>query len=320
MYPFENEALIEREVHVFNYPCVLQTKCKPIIRYFNPGLYLFELYGAAGGTTNSDALTIQGGKGGYTRGAIQFYKKTKIYLFIGGKGTTATTGFAKGGWNGGGSGKVGLSQYQAAGGGGSTDIRIQCSSLFCRKLIAGGGGGAGFPSHNDIHLHGSGGSGGGSHGIDSSPYYLDINDNKGRGGNQTKGGKGGIDNTDTNPRRVPDGTLYYGGSMEDSESIFDSSCEGGGGGFYGGGAGAATGGGGGSGYVSDLFFSIGNYETQTIDGDSEFPDVHGNMIRGNNSSGVIKITVFSSCFVPFSYRSFITFYFKLFIFVIINKS
>ena len=313
-----DEAIYQKEVHIFYYPCEFQTNCKPIVRYFNPGLYLFELYGAAGGSTEKEGHLFYGGKGGYTRGAIQFYQRTKVYMFIGGKGTTATSGYAYGGWNGGGSGKTGGLNYMAAGGGGSTDIRIQCSSISCRQMIAGGGGGAGVPNVNGVDNMGYGGSGGGEIGVDSAPLYEDKTDNKGLGGTQHEGGKGG--KALGSSSLAPDGSLFYGGNMEFCTDYFESSCGGGGGGLYGGGAGAATGGGGGSGYISDLFFSIENYQNQTINGDSQFPDVNGTLITGNPSSGMIKITVFSLYFVPFSHYNSISISFKIFVLIFILYS
>ena len=296
-----NEELKIKEVHTFFYPCDSQAKCKPIVRYFSTGLYLFELYGAAGGTTSNEDKTFEGGKGGYTRAAIELTKRTKVYMYIGGKGTTSSNNLASGGWNGGGAGKVGEFLYEAAGGGGSTDIRFDCSLLSCRQLVAGGGGGAGTSAYEFIDTVGIAGHGGGLQGGDGSGYYVEGDQNKGEGGSQSGPGKGGNDTV--LPRKVPDGSLLYGGSMEDVDNniIFDSSCGGGGGGYYGGGAGAGTGGGGGSGYINDVFISIEGYEKETIDGGSDFPDVNGNFINGNPSSGIIKITSFSSYLIPLSF-------------------
>ena len=316
-----NEAITRKEVHIFYYPSELQTSCKPIIRYFSPGLYLFELYGDAGGSTEKGGKLYRGGKGGYTRGAIQFFQKTKVYMFIGGKGSTATTGFSYGGWNGGGSGKSGTLNYMSAGGGGSTDIRIQCSLKSCRSLVAGGGGGAGLTYVELINNAGYGGSGGGTEGLDGGAVFLENDENKGSGGKQDGGGIGGIDTTNSSPRKVPNGSLLNGGSMEDADPsvTFESSCGGGGAGYYGGGAGAATGGGGGSGYISDKFFSLDNFENITINGDSEFPSVDGSLITGNDSSGMIKITSYSNIFV-FSFKNSISISFRLFVLIYLIHS
>ena len=278
-------ALHKKEIHVFNYPCNLSTDCHPIIRFFNPGLYLFELYGAAGGSTSDRNEIYYGGKGGYTRAAYRFCQKTKVFLFIGGKGSTEKLGIAPGGWNGCGSGISGRYNLRSAGGGGSTDIRFRCSKIECRYLVAGGGGGAGNPYNPKSISQCHGGSGGGNNGTDGAHYWTETDDNPGKGGTQTSGGKGGVDYSEASPRTAPDGKKFYGGSILSTN--FYSSCSGGGSGYFGGGVGAATGGGGGSGYIHSSFFSLDEYPRITYDGNSQFPDVNGNLITGNPSNGIL---------------------------------
>ena len=212
-------------------------------KVFHPGLYLFELYGAGGGSTTYDGFIIEGGKGGYTRAAYRFYKNTKVYLAIGGMGSSAQ-GLAPGGWNGGGYGKSGYLNHVSAGGGGSTDIRFGCSSNQCRVLVAGGGGGAGNSESCIAGFDGRcfGGSGGGLNGTNGYPLHKDSSIQQGCGGTQSSPGLGGYDLGLGYSRKTPDGRFFFGGSMQNEQTIFDSSCGGGGSGYYGGGCGAATGG------------------------------------------------------------------------------
>ena len=310
--------LNKKEIHVFNYPCNLSTDCQPIIRHFNPGLYHFELYGAAGGSTSNANQIHYGGKGGYTRAAYRFYQKTKVFLFIGGKGSTAKSGIAQGGWNGGGSGISGSAKFEAAGGGGSTDIRIGCSKIDCRYLVAGGGGGAGTPSIPQDNRQCHGGSGGGNVGIDGSHFWNETDENPGKGGTQTTGGKGGVDISEPTIRIAPDGKKFEGGSI--LSTSFDSSCGGGGSGYFGGGVGAATGGGGGSGFIHRSFFSLDDYPNITLDGNSPFPDINGSLITGNPSNGKIKITVFYSQRVPLTISCQRSIHLTYFIFTLIELS
>ena len=83
--------------------------------------YLLEVWGAQGGNG--------GGRGGYSYGNIYLTKGTILYVYAGGSG-------ASGGFNGGGTSRVGK-------GGGASDIRIGTDSLYSRVIVAGGGGGHG---------------------------------------------------------------------------------------------------------------------------------------------------------------------------------
>ena len=92
------------------------------------------------------------GKGSYVSGIINFKTRTKLFLFIGAKGEDQTSlakgAYGKGGYNGGGNGGADLADNEkpesAAGGGGSTDIRIINSQTIVgwksRILVAAGGG------------------------------------------------------------------------------------------------------------------------------------------------------------------------------------
>lgn len=119
-----------------------------------PGKYYMECYGAQGG--GSDSNTSLGCKGGYVYGEYVITTKTKLYIFVGGRGTNGNgkidsaggggTVRNYGGYNGGGRAVGG-----GAGGGGMT--HISTTNNLCPKnsnggwnptgtlLVAGGGGG-----------------------------------------------------------------------------------------------------------------------------------------------------------------------------------
>ena len=70
-----------------------------------------------------------GGNGAYTYGELELQEGEVVYIYVGGEGgykAAGSTGYASGGWNGGGNGYVSRTNcsQQAAGGGGATDIRI----------------------------------------------------------------------------------------------------------------------------------------------------------------------------------------------------
>ncbi|MDR0817932.1 MAG: hypothetical protein LBN35_04775, partial [Clostridiales Family XIII bacterium] len=88
------------------------------------GHYKLETWGAQGGGNS-------GGKGGYSGGEIYLLKGTKLYIRVGGRGTTSAGGYNDGGNSGGGAGS----------GGGSSDIRIEQDQRLARVIVAGGGGG-----------------------------------------------------------------------------------------------------------------------------------------------------------------------------------
>lgn len=129
------------------------------------GRYLLEVWGASGAGNDpaSTVLGSRGGKGGYSKGIIQLTRGTKLYAYVGGKGTGSAGGF-----NGGGdAGPTGN------GGGGATDIRLiggvwnNASSLASRVIVAGGGGGADDTLASEVaggENDGSGGAGGGTNG------------------------------------------------------------------------------------------------------------------------------------------------------------
>lgn len=102
----------------FQYTGSVQTWTAP-----SSGYYLFEAYGAQGGSVNNKYV---GGKGGYTSGIKFLNAGDTIYVYVGGQGKS---------FNGGGTGAV-------TNGGGGTDFRFKGTEPTNRFLVAGGGGGA----------------------------------------------------------------------------------------------------------------------------------------------------------------------------------
>ena len=123
------------------------------------GTYKIQLWGAQGGASREDnrVSTVRvGGYGAYTAGMIELNKGQTIYIYVGGKGQDGVkSGYAKGGYNGGGRGDYDHSDDEGAGaGGGATDIRLtpgvwnDFASLKSRIMVAAGGGGTAWVSHS----------------------------------------------------------------------------------------------------------------------------------------------------------------------------
>lgn len=240
------------------------------------GIYNIEAWGAQGGgwyTSN------EGGKGGYTSGNIYLKAGDKLYLNVGGVGTSSCSDSSvacPGGYNGGGDG-TGDGQH-GTGGGGATSIAYQSgllSTLESNKdkvlIVAGGGGGSG--------TSGVAGAGGGKNGTDGYDSYNKTYTNgfTGTGASQTAPGYA-IQNKS------------YTGSFGKGSNFYNSGYggSGGGGGYYGGGGSdrGHGGAGGGSGYVST---SLNN--AKTIAGTESIPSHDGKTtITGNNGNGYIKIS------------------------------
>lgn len=283
----------------YNYPCSDTSSCHDVSVYLDPGIYVFEVFGASGGDGYRQGIdkTTIGGRGGYARGCISITKRTRVYMFIGGQGRTNNEGedFALGGFNGGGKGTVGQDNRPTGSGGGATDVRIGCKSLKCRKIIAGGGGGAGSPNGGSTADVGFGGSGGGSEGLDGKGHSSLSDNYRGTGGTQSGPGIGGS----AGGVKVNDGELGKGGFYHISR-FFDSSGGGGGGGYYGGGGSGAAGGAGGSGYLDQSLLKLNDITSILIDGDTPMTDLYGNSYIGNKGNGFIHVTVLSRKFVAFS--------------------
>lgn len=242
----------------------------------SPGSYQVELWGANGG----DALKGTGGKGGYTSGTLNVTMPMTYYIYVGGKGSTATAS-TPGGWNGGGSclGTYSGSNNGGTGGGG-TDIRTTENTTYANRIIVagGGGGGNGYSTYT-----GNGGDGGGltgSNGASSRGANY-----AGGGGSQTAGGSpatGGIIANSTA------GTLGVGGNYSGTATLGGTA---GGGGYYGGGSGHWGGaGGGGSSYIG-LEITGGATIQYNQTGFVANPDVTGNgMLRFTNTLSTNEIT------------------------------
>ena len=121
------------------------------------GTYKIQLWGAQGGASREDnrVSTVRvGGYGAYTAGMIELNKGQTLYIYVGGKGQDGVkSGYAAGGYNGGGRGDYDHSDDEAGGaGGGATDIRLTSgawndfASLKSRIMVAAGGGGTSWIS------------------------------------------------------------------------------------------------------------------------------------------------------------------------------
>jgi hypothetical protein len=188
------------------------------------GSYQIEAWGADGGTNPTN--TGIAGKGGYSKGDITLQTATKLYIYVGGKGSHSAQPL--GGFNSG-NGTTKTNLANSTGGGGASDVRILADNLYNRVLVAGGGGGQG-------NTTGSGGDGGGLFGDNGQGSAT----NAGIGGTQTAAGvyPGGNDAKAASFGEGGDGPVGTTGGQ-------------GGGGWYGGSFGVRTNGGGagGSGYV-----------------------------------------------------------------------
>ena len=201
------------------------------------GTYKIELWGAQGGGAN-------GGEGAYTAGNTNFDTNEVLKIYVGGSGNSSGAG----GYNGG--GNAGVLAVKNDGGGGSTDVRYDGTTINSRIMVAGGGGGA---NANGSNTKGVGKTGGAAGGLSGYAGTSAIDKMYGSGGTQISGGAKG------KTARCPgtDGSFYnggVGGTSSDTPTV--SGGGGGGGGYYGGGSGEAClgncggSGGGGSSYIS----------------------------------------------------------------------
>ena len=159
------------------------------------GYYQLETWGASGANDASN----QGGRGGYSKGAVYLNKGDVLYVIVGGQGRSGRG--TAGGYNGGGqSGTSGSS----GSGGGMTHISTTINPAINRTdgwdptgtlIVAGGGGGAGVS--NKKVGHGGGESGGDGYGIaatggtQSDGYAQGFGQNRNDSGVGTDGGGGG---------------------------------------------------------------------------------------------------------------------------------
>ena len=245
----------KNQTYTFEYPCAStsSSQCKGCYTLFSPGIYKFQLWGASGGNGEVGI----GGYGGFSQGYYTVKSKMGLYLYIGGKGITYSSGtVVPGGFNGGGNGGVGTERRAAGSGGGATDIRKSTSPTSRIVVAAGGGGGGGWDGKNQIG--GSGGGLSGSYSISNHGSSLQCSPP----GTATGPGIGTI------ASGTSDG---QGGSVTTAFASYTDSCGGGGGGYYGGAIGGGSlvfcGGGGGSSYIKGLESFIGDNPV-TTSGDS----------------------------------------------------
>ncbi|KAK8880696.1 hypothetical protein M9Y10_003382 [Tritrichomonas musculus] len=286
----------------FNYSGAVQTV------ELERGDYRLEVWGAQGGTGYYYPSERAGGKGGYSAGTISLQSRTKLFVYVGGRGEAQeSSGKVEGGFNGGGYSADTQTGYKKGVGGGGTDIRVREDSLYARVIVAGGGGGgngSGCPS--------GGGVGGGEvGGVGSKQKYEAANASA---GTQTCGGKPGkgvlSENLTSSGESVATGAFGLGGSV--TSEIENTRPGAGGGGWYGGGAGNGHGGSGagGSGWVfatssfsrwksgnpSDAGrFLLGDEhhlaDAVTVSGGSEFASPNGSgKETGHNGHGFARIT------------------------------
>ena len=116
------------------------------------GIYMFECWGAQGGTGCKDGKNVvPGGNGAYTTGTINILAKSTFFIYVGGQGgapSCAKSSIGSKGWNGGGSGGEDYRDNDSpGGGGGATDIRVVNGNIYSRIMVAGGGSGSAFGSY-----------------------------------------------------------------------------------------------------------------------------------------------------------------------------
>ena len=243
----------------FPYPCNDTNTCFPYSVSFQPGHYLFELWGAQGGNSRYvntiNIIPDSGGKGAYVRGSVRLSESKTFYLYIGGRGgdnwQINSSSHGIGGYNGGKDGGADLSDIgynfplenssleiaaipeSSAGGGGATDIRLEPGlskeSLVSRIIIAAGGGGGASTSSTDLtYVDYRGGHGGG---LESSVFNIAT-----KGASQT----GDLFGEGSEPLSIQEGNGgsiggggggYFGGySIQEYNSTYGVICAGGPGG------------------------------------------------------------------------------------------
>ncbi|MBR5663002.1 MAG: prepilin-type N-terminal cleavage/methylation domain-containing protein [Bacilli bacterium] len=234
------------------------------------GTYKLEAWGAQGGDSYYNSYYNMGGYGGYSVGKIHLNKGDKLYINVGGQGTSVNYAQSSGtvtyssdtGYNGGGFATKWDNNSSHGGGGGATSIATTSgllstlsSNLSDILIVAGGGGGSSthssYPSYS-----GRGGSGGGyiaGNGVSANSTCY----NYGNGGSQTAAGSFtacSSDGTSSRSDNPPsDGSFGKGSNFTSNQT---SNCyAGGGGGYYGGGSAWHAPGGGGSGYIGNSLLS-----------------------------------------------------------------
>ena len=226
----------------------------------NTGNYKLEVWGAQGGSYTE---TYHGGYGGYSVGEISLETGKNIYIYIGGAGKMGARneGTILGGYNGGGDAYTDSDGDNSLGsGGGATHIALnnfgELKNYAEHKddilIVAGGGGGAtDYYSSSRQYAYGSGGSGGGFEGANSSTITYSLSSsrfsNESFGGTQTNSGLNGNVKASWGTLDTSTTAMAFGRASTIKDG--DYAHSGGGGGYYGGGNGFVTPGAGGSGYI-----------------------------------------------------------------------
>ena len=256
------------------------------------GIYFIQGWGAQGGSCNYigpesgidyNELTA-GGKGGYSYGYVYLREGEKVYVAVGGKGSSITdrtyNTVGQGGWNGGGNSVADGNTGWGAGGGATHfavnnnlgELKNYSENKNDVLLVAGAGGGGGIFDKAYPNIPNKGGYGGGLTG-GNGEANVNHGDTYGHGGTQTAAGSG----------KYRSGGFGYGGNYSDT-----SMNSGGGAGWYGGGSGYDQGssGGGGSGHVNTDRLITG----ATIGGNEEFRSPDGTLETGHTGDGHARIS------------------------------
>ena len=279
--------------------------------YLSRGIYLFECWGASGGSREG-----KGGKGAFVSGIITINKGRYFYIHVGQQGLVDEKGPT---YNGGGSQtKTASNSYSYGGsGGGSSDVRLYSGSwnssegLASRIIVAAGGGGASYYHSSES----SGGFGGTFEGQSAGYSQTESLDNRppgeythAKGGSQIDGGApGGINSSPGEKGGFGKGGDGY------QETTFE--CAGAGGGYFGGGGGGQSihrigAGAGGSSYISGMrgciAYSIKNTENPSIhtsgyffsnpimkSGNESIFLPNGDISTGNEGNGFVRISFVS---------------------------
>lgn len=230
-----------------------------------------DIRGAQGGNIANLSQApnrASGGMGGRVQATIPVTPGEVLQINVGGQGIgdslTLSCLVANGGFNGGGNGYGGYNSYNynAAGGGGASDIRVSPYAYANVLAVAGGGGGAACTGCTGGGVNG--GPGGGLTGGNGYGGGCASGSDYGFGGTQSAGGAAG-----TKWGTGSAGTQGTGGSAcSGGCGVTCGGGGGGGGGYYGGGGGSLGGGGGGSNYTEPSASGITNTQGYQM-GDGE---------------------------------------------------
>ena len=262
---------VPTKVYNFDY-----TGTEQVFTALQTGTYKIETWGAQGGDNIGVVYDLgniydtenqhEGGYGGYSIGSVTLSSDEKVYINVGGAGSSAkspknnenyTQVVVLGGYNGG--GKTSLTDndgdWFVGSGGGATHIAMKSGLLSTFEnqknnilIVSGGGGGSYYYMNTEKwHHYAFGGSGGGFQG--QASYH--VNSSEGNLDFTAYGGKQEYENHDSASIGIKSGVFGQGGTFENLGYAHSSAGAGGGGGYYGGSSLYARGAGGGSGYIGN---------------------------------------------------------------------